>query len=113
MNCTGMSRTEKRNAKIADTKEYIYERDEGMCANCGRQVKYPGQIAHLIPQGYARIYGDKVVQHTLNMRLVCGLKCNNALQLTNQPVAIAALAQEIGQAIGETVPERKAYWSPA
>lgn len=86
-------KAERRSFTISEMKDYIYHRDGGTCRNCGRDVRYPGQLAHLIPQSQANIekYGEEVIHHEENMKLVCSLQCNNALQITNRPEAISNL----------------------
>jgi 5-methylcytosine-specific restriction endonuclease McrA len=92
-----MSRAERKTYQIAELKDYIYKRDGGICQHCGRQVPYPGQLAHLIPQTKSKIkrYGTHVIHHPGNLKLACSLRCNNALQVSNDPIAEKKIVQGI------------------
>lgn len=81
-------------------RERIFEREDWSCVRCERFVLTKGlhpQIAHRIPntKSMRRRYGDEVIDHELNVALVCCLDCNNAIQLTNKPREAEELAERI------------------
>lgn len=80
-----------------DKRILVYRRDKGRCRHCGKPVAWPGQLAHLIPQSKAmlRRYGKEVIHHPLNLALVCGLACNDAVSISNHLVAENELVKRI------------------
>ncbi len=87
---------------------WLLERDHGICI-CGRKVDWFGspQVAHFIPNTKANRsrYGNAVVDSTMNKKFVCCLLCNNAIQLTNQPVQRDGLAEAITSGDGKLAAE--------
>lgn len=78
----------------------IFHRDEFTCQHCGDPVTLTGkqaQIAHLIPNTISakKRYGGDVIDHPLNVVLTCSLRCNNAVQLSNNPEACAIIARKV------------------
>lgn len=77
----------------------IFCRDDWTCQICGRYIGsgLQPQLAHLIPNTQLMIkkYGRDVIDHPSNVVLVCCLECNNAVQLTNNPVACDRLSEHI------------------
>lgn len=97
-----MSAAERRRFEVGETKEAVAERDEWTCRVCGAPVTPANmQLAHRVPQSKinVRAYGARRIHHPLNMVLACSLECNNAVQLSNDPVAERALMAEIDRAI--------------
>lgn len=81
----------------------IFDRDDWTCQVCGRYIAsgLQPQLAHLIPNTQMMIkrYGREIIDHPLNVVLVCSLECNNAVQLTNNPVACGKLWDHIKRSI--------------
>ena len=77
----------------------IFESAGWICEVCGGPLKRHGtpQLGHRIPQDKPNLekYGKKVIHHPLNMVATCCLKCNAAVSIRNNPVAIAALVERI------------------
>jgi ferredoxin len=65
-------------------KERVFSRDRWECVHCGKRVtSHSAQLAHLIPQRkhLIRRYGKEIIYHKKNLVTVCGLRCNNAVQV--------------------------------
>lgn len=75
----------------------VYTLARGKCWVCRKPVPWPGQLAHRIPQSRAmlRRYGVAVIHHPINLRLVCGLACNDAVSISNHPVQERELVRRI------------------
>jgi len=96
-----MTRAE-RQEKIEETRNAKYHKQGGRCANCGRAVPFSRfQLAHVIPQRKWCIshFGAKVIHHPLNMRGVCGLECNAAVQIQPDSAEAGWFAETIREAI--------------
>lgn len=81
-----------------DRREEIFCQAGYMCEVCGKALRMgQPQLAHRIPQTKANIwkYGSKVIHHRLNLAPVCSLKCNGAVDIRNNPGAIAELLERI------------------
>lgn len=66
------------------------------CPVCG-ELMMTSQIAHRIPQTKANLrrYGEAVIHHEYNLERVCGLGCNDAVSISNHPLAKSALLVRI------------------
>lgn len=61
-------------------KKFIEQRAE--CFMCYKTITlYGSQLAHRIPKSKMNLrkYGDEMINHPDNMRLVCSLACNSAV----------------------------------
>jgi len=98
-----MSKSERRSFEIEETKRVVLARDGGICFVCGRAAGW--QLAHRIPQSDLCIsmYGEAVVHHPGNMRLVCSLACNKKVEVSckSRPRMADEIAQEIRKMIEE------------
>lgn len=69
------------------------------CEVCGLPlIEYDTpQIAHCIAQTKTNIakYGNFFIQHHLNYRAVCSLRCNDACNIGNNPGKVLALLSDI------------------
>lgn len=81
-----------------EQRRYALAISGGVCEVCGRPLR-DGQ-----PQGAHRIgntkanrakYGDMVIDHVLNVGYTCSLKCNAALDISNNPAACIQLCKRI------------------
>ena len=92
-----MSTAERRSVQIEKTRALVYERDAGICQNCGSSVMWPGQLAHILSQSEMNIarYGAQVIHHSENMALVCCLECNDAMLIDGDKIASRAQARHI------------------
>lgn len=53
-----------------------------VCQVCGKEINvHTAQMAHIMASSKSNIkkYGKEVIHHHLNLKLVCGLKCNSAV----------------------------------
>lgn len=92
--------TEKQYFEIAEKRLDIFNRDNWRCVVCGRSIYADGsigQLAHMIPKTKANLkkYGEEVIHHHLNLKTVCGLKCNSAVNMGNKPIQISVLVKRI------------------
>ena len=96
-----MSRSERLRLKIEETKLAVYERDNGKCQACGKQIGPAGHCGHVIPQSQVQRFGDEIIHHPLNMKWVCSLACNHAVEISykGHPLAADAHAQIVRDAI--------------
>ncbi len=94
--------TDRQKLKIEDTKKAVYLRDGGTCQNCRKQIGPAGHCGHIIPQSQIARFGDEVVHHPLNMKWVCSLRCNHAVEISykGHPVAAQAHADMIRAELG-------------
>lgn len=85
------------------TEAEIYQRRQalsrsgGACEVCGASLAYGMQGAHRIANTEAnrRKYGSFIIDHTLNIGIVCGLKCNDALNIGNNRGKVLSLLADI------------------
>lgn len=95
--------TEREKFRIAETKEFVFDRDEYQCRTCGHSIYRFGcpQMAHRIAATDANIrkYGKAVIHHPPNLASACCLRCNDAQNIGNKPVEADALAAEIRRQI--------------
>ena len=98
-----MSKSERRSFEIEETRRAVRARDGKMCFVCDRRAGW--QLAHRIPQSELCIakYGEAVVHHPANMRLVCSLACNKKVEVSckSRPRMTDEIAQEIREIIKE------------
>lgn len=91
-----------------DKRQTIFERDGYRCHNCGKSIYANGtpQLAHRICKSNANInkYGENIIHHPLNLLSACCLKCNDAANIGNNPVAREALIDTIWEAIDAHTP---------
>lgn len=70
---------------IQEKRRKIFDRDKYKCQVCGDSImKYnTPQLAHILPQSKMMIrkYGEKIIQHSSNMKSVCSLECNNKAEI--------------------------------
>lgn len=66
----------------------------GACEVCGQPLESKGQLAHRIAKSKSNIraYGLSVIDSSVNLALVCGLKCNAAV-LVRTPREIAEIVE--------------------
>jgi len=74
----------------------------GKCGVCGKPLSFldfpPPQLAHRIPKtkSFVAQYGKDVIDHPINLVLVCSLACNDAVLIgAARPVERERLAAEI------------------
>lgn len=70
----------------------------GECEICGASLTNSNaQMAHRIANTKTNraLYGDIVVDSVLNVAFVCSLKCNDACNIGNNPLACYELAKKI------------------
>jgi hypothetical protein len=87
---------------LEDQKSERYYQVGGRCENCGRSMPFPGQWAHKIPQNvhFTKMLGLEVIHHEYNLALVCSLKCNDAMSISNHRMAIFLLVDKIRSELG-------------
>ena len=63
----------------------VFERDHYTCCNCGKSIMYymSPQIAHMIAKSKNNIkkYSKEVIDHELNLKSTCSLRCNDACMI--------------------------------
>lgn len=92
--------TERERFEANEQKAYLLAKAGGRCEVCGEYCNYP-QLAHLIPQQkmYLKKYGKEVIHHPMNMRVVCSLRCNSAVNIGANPIAVSMLVDKIKAAL--------------
>lgn len=85
-----MSRAERKHLEIEDTKRAVYLRDRGLCQACRKQIGPAGHCGHVIPQSQIDRFGEGIIHHPLNMKWVCSLRCNHAVEISYKGHPIAA-----------------------
>ena len=78
--------------------EIRYNLDNYVCVVCGA----PGiQIAHRISRTKINLkkYGEQIINHHLNMAVVCGLECNQKISIENRPSLKSIVLKNIGDVI--------------
>lgn len=74
---------------IKETRLYVFNRDNWHCVVCGKKTDWStGQLAHRIPKTKYNLktYGDRIINHPMNLRLTCSLKCNDAVLIGGKPI---------------------------
>lgn len=69
-------------------KEYIRNRDKGICQACGKYCWTNGNIAHRIAETKPNIkkYGREIIDHPYNKAWTCfGNGCNDSFNIGNKP----------------------------
>jgi 5-methylcytosine-specific restriction endonuclease McrA len=93
---------------IRETKLAVFSRDSWKCVVCGKPAT---QIAHVIAQNKMNLrrYGAKVIHHPMNLRSVCSLQCNHAVEISTkaQPREATRIASEIKNELSYQNSERK------
>lgn len=86
-----MTETQKQQRKEALTRSF------GQCAVCGDLLGNTPQYAHRIANTKANRdkFGALVIDHTLNGEYVCSLRCNDALNIGNNPAECFNLIEKI------------------
>ena len=77
---------------------YLYNRQNGRCAICGKHVPYSQmQAAHHTADTKTNrfMYGNFFMSSPENFSLVCSLKCNDACNIGNNPGEVIKLLQKI------------------
>lgn len=66
-------------------RQYALAVSGGVCAVCNGPLGEEVQGAHLIANTATnrKLWGSLVIDHPLNMRMVCCLKCNDACNIGN------------------------------
>lgn len=89
-----MDELEKKDERVA-----IFKRDRWTCQACGRSVYIHGspQLAHAIANTKAnrKKYGSEIIDHPLNRKAVCCLKCNDKMNIGFNPVESEKLVDRI------------------
>ena len=94
--------TERQQLEFRDFKLALYFKRGGVCEVCGKFVKPDNwQIGHRISQGYVKTFGPRMIHHELNCAVTCDLKCNQKVDITNNPAEVAKLLTRINDAIFE------------
>jgi hypothetical protein len=69
------------------------------CCVCGLPLAIQGtaQLAHRVAKTKSRLekYGPSVINHALNLVPVCGLRCNDRVNIGNQTLVAHALLDRI------------------
>lgn len=89
---------------LDDTRILLWVQQGGRCAHCHGWIHYTQvnvQLAHRIPQRAWCIkrWGADVIHHPLNLGLVCGERCNAAVQLNPDSLPAEDLAKRIARQI--------------
>jgi len=85
---------------IAQTRFMLWNRSGGRCEVCGKRLDFETfQMAHRIPQRkwLLKKYGKSIIHHPKNLAATCSLRCNGAVSIAGNPVAMEQLAQEISE----------------
>ena len=96
--------TEREAFEMREKIERKAEDQDWLCAECDRSLHAPGAVlqwAHGFPQTDGNIakYGEAVVHHPLNGKVVCSLKCNQTASRRNEPLWEAQMVRIIRETI--------------
>ncbi len=89
----------------------LYEEQAHLCAHCKQTISfYNSQLAHRIPQRKREIqhYGENIIHHKGNMKLVCSLACNDAVQAKRHEYD--EIAQQIKDGVYGHMPYHDSQW---
>lgn len=84
--------------KERDQLARLYIRDRYQCCHCGRPVSLGmPQRAHRIANTKAnrKKFGFEIIDHIENWALVCSARCNDAMNIGNNPVECKRLLSRI------------------
>ena len=103
----GYRMTERESHNIAVMKQKIFMRDGYTCQNCGGSIyaySFP-QLAHCIAATVSNIrkYGKEVINHPDNMKSVCCLTCNDAMNIGFSTMQANELANKINESIENAI----------
>lgn len=76
--------TDRERLSIYEMQIHIAGMQGGRCVICGKYLTpMTTQLAHRIPQtdNNIKIYGKKIIHHEKNLRAVCSLECNKAVDI--------------------------------
>lgn len=93
-----MSKSERDRFEREEKWWRVFRRDRGVCQHCGRPAaEGKPQLAHVIAKTgpMRKRYGDAIIDHDRNVVLTCSLRCNGAVQITNNPVECGELVERI------------------
>lgn len=90
--------SERKRLEKHEERIELYYRDKGICRFCGFNVSIQSfQVAHIIANTvWARKkYGAEVIDHEMNKACTHHGKCNDLIQITNNPVEREILVANI------------------
>lgn len=90
--------TERQKIEVMEKKIHLYMDRGGICEVCGKPVELSqAQLGHRFPKTKYNIrkYGKDITHHSYNLALVCSLKCNSAVNISNKPEEIKVLVERI------------------
>lgn len=96
--------SERKRLEKHEERLDIYYRDNGVCRFCGFHVSiHEFQVSHIIANTkWARKkYGDEVIDHSMNKACTHSGKCNDLIQITNNPVEREMLVDAIRKEIAK------------
>ena len=97
--------TGRERLEAEEKRTRIYYRSSGRCEICEQPMPITTmQLAHRIGQTKANLkkYGKEIIHHELNMKAVCGLRCNARADISFRTEEVKALVEEIRNAEGIT-----------
>ena len=92
--------TNREKLEANEKKQRIIAERGFRCEVCGKPVNYStAQLAHRVPKTAYNLkhYGSEVINHELNLAVVCSLKCNSAVLCNpaSRPVEAHELIEKI------------------
>ena len=90
--------TDREKLIIRELKDKMIADAGYICEICGKSVNYDlFQLAHRITKSKVNInkYGDKIINHPINMKVVCGLACNSKANIGYNPTLEKEIVDEI------------------
>ena len=96
--------TGRQKADAEEKKMEMYYEAGCRCFRCNRLLHFhETELAHVIPKGYAWIYGREVIHHKKNMKISCS-KCNSyaLMDPKTHPIECEKLIQDIRNDIDES-----------
>ena len=91
---------------------YCFNRDGFRCVVCGKPVTFAtGQLAHRMAKTKSNLekYGEKIIDHPMNLRVTCCLACNSAVLIDNKPEDKKQLVKSITKAIENQEKDEPGY----
>ncbi len=83
---------------LSEIRPRILARANNKCEVCGNVMFFQdSQLAHRICKSkmHLKKYGKEIIHHSLNLALVCGLECNSAVNIGNNPMEVEKLIKRI------------------
>ena len=99
--------TAREKIEAEELKIVLFSVRGGVCEVCGKELTFAeSQLAHRIGKGKVnrRKYGNKIIDHFLNMAITCSDKngrCNDSVNIAGNPGKVQKLLNKIEEELNE------------